>query len=91
MSSTARLSWTPPTTNTDGSPITGTITYDIYGYIDKLGDIEPVLLASGLTEPQGTVSGNVPIGCTVCLMVRAVVNGAASMISEIVCGIITGA
>lgn len=87
---TATLSWTAPTTNTDGSTITaGAVTYNIYQ--TPAGAVSGgVKLASALADTGDVVStqaGGGPIadGQTLCYNVTAVVAGVESAYSNQAC------
>lgn len=63
------VSWTPPTTNTDGTAITGAITYNLYqGLAGAL-----VKVQSGLSGVSVTVTAGLTVGTTQCFSVTAVV------------------
>ena len=47
-----KLSWTAPTENTDGSPITQALTYTLY--IDIAGVLTPTISFPGTLNPDGT-------------------------------------
>lgn len=77
----ARLSWIPPTQNTDGSAITGAITYSIYGAVQGA---PKVLIASGIsgTSYTHTAATN---GTTFCYTATATVAGQESAQSAEAC------
>lgn len=81
IAGTATLNWTAPTTNTDGSPINGAITYRVYG---ALQGQTKALIGTG-TSPY--VHTQVPTG-TFCYAVTAVVTGAESAQTPEVCRVI---
>jgi hypothetical protein len=71
----AVLTWTAPTTFTDGTPITGTITYNVYQ-----GTAANALtkVATGVTTLTDTISTGLVDGATYYWSVTAVVNGVES-------------
>jgi len=81
---TATLSWTAPTTFTNGSAISGTITYNLYAGVQgsTLAKIQ-----SAITTATTTVTGStsLPAGTTVCFAVTAVVAGVESAQSAQAC------
>ena len=80
----AALSWTAPTTNTDGTPITGTLTYNIYqGPTGAL-----VKVQSGVTGLAATITTGLTGGSTQCFAVTAVVSGQESAQSNSACAAI---
>lgn len=82
---TATLNWTVPTTNTDGSAITGPVTYNVYK--GTQGQTVKPLLTSGLTGTSYTAA-NLAGGTTVCFNVTAVVGGVESAYSNEGCKLI---
>lgn len=76
VGSNITLTWVPPTTNTDGTPISGAITYNLY----NVTGANPVLLAGGLTSATSART-NLSAG-TPCYAVTAVVGGVESGISN---------
>lgn len=82
---TASLTGTVPTQNTDGSLITGTITYSVYK--GAAGQAVKPLMVSGLSTPVYTAA-NLPGGTTQCFNMTASVNGAESAYSNEVCKLI---
>jgi len=78
---TATLNWTAPTTNTDGSPITGALTYRVYG---ALQGSTKALIGTGISPYVHT---QVPTG-TFCYAVTAVVAGIESAQTPEVCRVI---
>lgn len=76
VGSNITLTWTPPTANTDGTAISGAITYNLY----NVAGANPVLLAAGLTSAASTRT-NLSAG-TPCYAVTAVVAGVESAISN---------
>ena len=79
---TATLTWTAPTTNTDGSTITGPVTYKVYG---ALQGSAKALIASPAVSPF--THSAVPTG-TFCYHVTAVVGTAESAPSNESCKVI---
>lgn len=79
----ASLSWTAPTANTDGSAITGSLTYNIYqGASGALG-ATPV--QTGITTTSATITAGLSAGATVCFAVTAVEGGVESAQSAQAC------
>jgi hypothetical protein len=78
---TAALAWTAPTVNTDGSALTGALTYNIYQGA-KGAEVKSV---SGVTTTTYTVSSGLTDGSTVCWYVTAVEGGQESASSAEVC------
>jgi|ERR1051325_7873298 hypothetical protein len=76
VGSNITLTWAPPTVNTDTTPITGTITYNLY----NVTGANPVLLAGGLTS-AASARTNLSAG-TPCYAVTAVVGGVESGLSN---------
>jgi hypothetical protein len=80
----AALTWTAPTKNTDGTAITGAITYNVYqglaGALVKVG--------TGLTTAQDTITTGLTPGTTQCFAVTAVVAGIESGQSATACAAI---
>lgn len=67
----AAVSWTAPTTNTDGSAIAGTVTYNLYqGLSGAL-----VKVQSAVASTSTTVTTGLTAGTTQCFAVTAVANG----------------
>jgi hypothetical protein len=80
---TAALSWTGPTLNTDGSPVT-TLTYNIYqGLTGAL-----VKVQSGVTTATATITAGLTPGTTQCFAVTAVEAGQESAQSTTACAAI---
>jgi hypothetical protein len=75
VASGASLTWTAPTANTDGTPIAGALTYNIYQ-----GATAATLtkVASGLTSTTGAVTAGLTAGTTQYFAVTAVANGMES-------------
>jgi|HubBroStandDraft_5_1064220.scaffolds.fasta_scaffold102517_3 hypothetical protein len=76
----ATLTWTAPTVNTDGSPVSGTLTYNVYSGAT----------ATTLTKLQSGVTGltvSIPgvAGSTSCFSVTAVEGGQESAQSNVAC------
>lgn len=86
---TAALAWTAPTTNTDGSAITGTITYNVY-QATQTGTTAPTLakVQSGITGTTLTITAGLTPGTTQCFAVTAVVNAQESAQSAQSCAAI---
>ncbi len=77
----AVLTWGAPTTNTDSTPITAPLTYNVYqGLTGSL-----VKVQSGLTSTAFTVTTGLTLGTTQCFAVTAVANGQESAPSPSVC------
>lgn len=72
---TATLNWVAPTANTDGSPITGTVTYNIY---QGASAITLAKVQSGVTGTSTTVTTGLTPGTNEFFSVTAVVNGQES-------------
>lgn len=78
---TATLTWVPPTTNTDGSPITGTLTYNIYegqGASVSTCTVGSTPSQTGLSGTTVTISTGLQDGTTACFAVTAVEGGVES-------------
>jgi hypothetical protein len=75
----AVLTWTAPTLNTDGTTITGAITYSVY----KGATGAETFFTAGITTTATTLAGTP--GTTQCFQVTAVVNGVESAKSNEVC------
>lgn len=75
---TANLSWAAETVNTDGTPVTPPITYNLYqgASATSLAKVQ-----SGLTSPAATVTTGLPIGTTQFFAVSAVEDGVESALS----------
>jgi hypothetical protein len=84
---TVAVSWTAPTTNTNGSTITGAITYNLY--VGGTG-VAPLVTVQqkGITLTHVPATGVVP-GTTMCFAVTAVVGGVESAQTTPVCTAIT--
>jgi hypothetical protein len=81
----AALSWTAPTTNTDGTAITATLTYNIYqGLTGALAKVQ-----SGVTTTAATITAGLTAGTTQCFAVTAVANGVESAQSNSACAAIS--
>lgn len=74
---TATVSWTAPTTNTDGSSITAALTYNLYAGTSCTSMSK---LVSGITTVSTVVTSPTTLapGTTVCFAVTAVANGVES-------------
>jgi hypothetical protein len=80
----AALSWAAPTAFTDGTPITGAITYNIYqGLAGAL-----VKVQSGVTTTAATVTSGLTPNTTQCFAVTAVVNAVEGAQSTASCAAI---
>lgn len=78
------LTWTAPTLNTDGSSITGAITYQVYtGATGK-----EVKFGNPVTSPPYVVTPTPAAGTTLCAYVTATVGGVESAPSTEACGTI---
>ena len=78
--STLTGAWTPPTTNTDASPISAPITYNLYQGT-QMNPSTPATLTkvqSGITADAVTITTGLTAGTTQCFAVSAVVNGIES-------------
>lgn len=82
QASTATVSWTAPTKNTDGSAITATITYNLYQGVQgsTLTKVQ-----SNLATNSATVTAALTPGTTQCFTVTAVTNGVESAQSLSAC------
>lgn len=80
---TATITYVAPTKNTDGSAITGAITYNIYAAVQGA---TPVKIGSGITGPSyvfTTPLTSVPAaGVTECFALTSVVAGFESVLSS---------
>lgn len=79
----AVLTWTAPTTNTDGTPITGTLTYNVYQGAKGAEGATPV--QSGLSALTVTITAGLVDGSTTCWQVTAVEGGQESVKSNEAC------
>jgi len=79
---TASLSWTAVTTNTDGSAVSGAVTYNVYQGASA-GALTSV--QTGLTTTSATVTAGLADGATVCFAVTAVAGGIESAQSAVAC------
>jgi hypothetical protein len=80
----AALSWTAPTTNTDGTTITATLTYNLYqGLAGALTKVQ-----SGLTGLAATVTTGLTPGSTQCFAVTAIEAGVEGAQSNVACAAI---
>lgn len=77
---TATITWSAPTANTDGSAITGVISYKVFG--GKQGASRLQIAAPGNTS---FIHRDLVGGDTWCYHVTAVVNGQESIPSNVVC------
>ena len=74
LASTATLTWIAPTTNTDGSAITATLTYNVYqGPEGALVKVQSALTALSVSITTGLTAGT-----TQCFTVSAIENGVES-------------
>jgi hypothetical protein len=78
---TAVLTWTVPTTNTDGTPITGTITYTVYQGTSASSLTQ---VATGITATTDTISTGLVDGTTYYWAVSVQVGGVSSAQSNVV-------
>lgn len=78
---TTTVTWTSPTTNTDGSAITGPITYQLY--VGPKG--AEVKYKTPVTSPPYVLVPTPPAGSQVCAEVTATVNAVESAPSAEVC------
>lgn len=81
VGNTATITWGPPTGNTDGTALAGTITYNIY----QGAKGAEVKTASGVSGTSFTVSTGLADGTTVCWYVTAVEGGQESAPSAEAC------
>jgi hypothetical protein len=81
---TANLSWTTPTTNTDGSAISGSVTFNVYESIQGSAPTGSPI-ATGLTAASDAISTGLADGSTDCFNVTAVVAGQQSAFSNQAC------
>lgn len=76
---TLTVAWSPPTSNVDGSPITGAITYNAYfsfGSVCSAAPLTALMNASPIASTSYLVTG---VGAGLkCFAVTAVVNGVES-------------
>lgn len=79
---TAIVGWTAPTTNTDTSPITVALTYNLY---QGLQGAALAQVATGFTSLSATVTSGLTAGTTVCFAVTAVGAGQESAQSNPAC------
>ena len=77
----AVLTWTAPTTNTDGTPIIGAITYNVY---QGLTAASLVQVATGVTALTQTITTGLVDGTTYYWSVTAVAGGNESARSNVV-------
>lgn len=78
----AVLSWVAPTTFTDGSPLTGTVTYNVYQ--GPTG--AETLTTTGVTALTWSANpASLTAGSSICWTVTAVVGGVESAPSNEVC------
>lgn len=80
----AAVSWVAPTLNTDGTAISGPITYNVYQGLT--GALVKVL--SNLTTTSTVITTGLTPGSSQCFAVSAVVNGAESAQSAFMCATI---
>lgn len=76
------LYWTPPTTNTDSTPIAGPITYTLYQ--GSAGAVT-TKVQTGITGQSALVSSGLTPGTQTCFAVTAVVAGIESVPSNQLC------
>lgn len=75
---TANLSWTAVATDTNGNPLTGTVTYNVYQATQGTSACTAASLAkvqTGVTATTATVTAGLTPGSTQCFAVTAVANG----------------
>jgi hypothetical protein len=77
----AALLWTAPTTNTDGTAITATLTYNIYQ--GPSGSL--VKVQSGVSGNSATVTTGLTAGSVQCFAVTAIANGVEGPQSNSAC------
>jgi hypothetical protein len=76
--------WTAPTGNTDGTPISTPISYNLYqGLTGALAKV-----ATAISGTTATVMSGLTQGTNQCFAVTAVVNGIESAQSNVACGLI---
>lgn len=78
---TSTITWTPPTTNTDGTVISGPITYQLY--VGAKG--AEVKYKTPVTSPPYVLVPTPAPGTQVCVQVTATANGVESAPSAEVC------
>lgn len=77
----ATVAWTAPTANTDGSALTGALTYNLYqGAAGAMVSVQ-----TGLTTVSATVTKGLTAGSTQCFAITAVENGVESLQSLPAC------
>jgi hypothetical protein len=81
MPSTANFNWTAPALNTDGSQVTGVVTYNVYQ--GALGAL--VKVQSGITGLSVSVTAGITPGSQQCFAVSATENGVESAPSQAAC------
>jgi hypothetical protein len=80
----AVLTWTAPTTNSDGSAITATLTYNLYqGLTGAL-----VKVQTGVATLSATITTGLTAGTSQCFAVSAVENGVEGAQSNTACATI---
>jgi hypothetical protein len=67
FAATATVSWSAPSTNTDGSAISGALTYNVYQ--------NAVKVQSGVAGTSATVTSGLTAGSTQCFTVSAIESG----------------
>lgn len=72
------LSWTAPTTNTDGSTITGTLTYNVYQGAKGGAFTKTASAVTGSSTTVTTTAGS-------CFAVTSVAQGSESALSNTAC------
>lgn len=80
QSPSVQLNWNAVTAYTDGSAITGTVTYSAY----EVGTPN-TLIGEGLTGTNWTYSGSFEPGKTYCFVVTATVGGVEGAVSNQAC------
>lgn len=79
----ATLTWVPPTTNTDTTPITLPLTFNVYQGPTGAEGATPV--QTGLTGTSVTITAGLADGTTVCFKITAVEGGQESAKSNEAC------
>lgn len=81
-----QLTWVAPTTNTDGTAITGAISYNLFqgtGASASSCVVGTTPVQSGLSSTSVTVTAGLTDGTTACFAVTAVVGGQMSADSNV--------
>lgn len=82
---TIAVSWTAPTNNTNGTPIAGAITYNLYQG-PQAGTL--VKVQSGITGTSGVITAGIVPGTVYCFAATAVANGNESVQTSPACGVV---